>query len=136
MPFGIGRSLKKAGRKALGGPLGALLGGPFLALGLGSLLKGPKMPGMEKAPATPTGNDPAVLAAQEEERKRSLRGRASTILTGPQGLATDVQMPISASPTSAAAAAPPSFSALMGSSIGGGRRRRGRPAKFRDEEYA
>lgn len=41
----------------------------------------------EGVPRTPTLNDDPVRAAAEEERRRALRaGRASTILTGPQGL--------------------------------------------------
>lgn len=43
----------------------------------------PELPG---APTTPNSEDPRVAAAAEEERKKNLRGWASTLRTGPQGL--------------------------------------------------
>lgn len=65
------------------GPMGALGGGALYSRLMG-LRKGSKV----KQPTTPTPNDPAVLAAQEEERRRSQRGYGSTIRTGGQGLLT------------------------------------------------
>lgn len=53
-------------------------------------LKAPSTPDMPKAPAPlPTEQDPAVLAAREDEKRRRAvaAGQDSTILTGAQGLA-------------------------------------------------
>lgn len=52
-------------------------------------LKAPSAPDMPKAPGSaPTEQDPAVLAAREDEKRRRLAaaGQSSTILTGAGGL--------------------------------------------------
>lgn len=58
---------------------------------MGGLFKSPKISRPAAVPAAPPtdDSDPALEAAREEERRRNAlrRGRASTILTGPQGLA-------------------------------------------------
>lgn len=45
----------------------------------------PRMPGVPGLPGTPTWGD-AVAAGEEERRQASRRGRASTIMTGGQGV--------------------------------------------------
>lgn len=51
---------------------------------LGGLFGGQSAPSLPPAPSAPTGKDPAVQAAEDEERrKRANSGRASTLLTDP-----------------------------------------------------
>lgn len=47
----------------------------------------PKMPPAPKTPKMPTPVDPAVLEARQRQRQRlaNMKGRASTVLTGPLG---------------------------------------------------
>jgi hypothetical protein len=80
----VGKSLKKFAKDP-----GRVLTAAS-TLGTSELLRAgmPRMPTAGAAGATPELGDPAVQAAAEEERRRLLnaRGRASTILTGGQGL--------------------------------------------------
>lgn len=61
-------------------------------MGFVSNLLAPKMPAMATPPAPPTLSDNAaeIDAAQQAERQRRMAaGRASTVLTGGQGLTTE-----------------------------------------------
>lgn len=56
---------------------------------VGKELKPPSAPGMPSAPdAPPTAQDPNVLAAREDEKRRRLaaNGQGGTVLTGSTGL--------------------------------------------------
>ena len=54
------------------------------------LFSKPKMPDIAPAPPAPALSDKATQAAAEEERRRRAgRGRASTILSGSQGIEED-----------------------------------------------
>lgn len=89
----MGWSFKQAWKDLALTPLGAqFIGGDSPKDNLGGFrdenlaLFGLEPPDAIGAPTTPNSEDPRVAAAAEEERMKSLRGRASTFGTGPTGL--------------------------------------------------
>lgn len=78
----LGRSVSKFAKD----PSRILMAGATFGLSEVARAATPGLPGMPGLPGTPTMAD-ATAAGEEERRQASRRGRASTILTGGQGLA-------------------------------------------------
>lgn len=95
--LGIGRALKKAGKKinklvkdVKNNPVGYLAPGAQVALNEvgGVLAPDINMPDAEQGPVAPVADDETAraLASRELQRRYAGRGRAGTVLTGVSGL--------------------------------------------------